>query len=159
MKKFLVLLLVSTGLAACSASVDGGSPVPSVTPKEKAQVAGPNLDGVWASSCLEDSFDRGSKKITMVIKDKSVHRTTEKFLDLNCTRAGEVIVQAGSFTFQKQYAKEIYEVEYRFDLGNGVTSITFENLRLADKILWIGEFYSGDGVEPLTPLARIGDVK
>lgn len=142
--KNLSAALMAFSLGACAVKSDE-------QPKEDVNVfahsvKGPTFDGTWASGCVE-TYD-SSKKIAMTFKGQDVTRTTQYFSDRDCLALKETRSYSGQFRYKAVVRNEgtatVYEVEYRFALGGGVSQITGENIKPTSAALYISDFRLGD---------------
>lgn len=162
---FSLFLAMSMGLAACTpkVSVDGGPGPDLLKPPGGAadtadKVQGPALDGEWASACVPLTFINQGRSveawgtIKLAIAGKSVTRKTEYFQDSKCQASVSTKEQKGTFHYLEKTEPDVYQVEYKFDMGNGVSAMPQEGVRLVNNLLFIGNFNS----KPYIALARQG---
>lgn len=153
-----VTTMLSTGtllllLAACSAKVstDGGGAPPAPAPDvvtNKDAVTGPTIDGKWSSTCHASSFVADKKRVDgsiiihLSINSRSVERKTERFSDANCTPANALKTQTltGSFRYLALQSTNVYTIEYRFDLGGGVSTMPQESIKFENDTLSVSNF-------------------
>lgn len=147
-------LLALMSLAACSAKVtESNDQTPSANSPLAHKVAGPSIDGKWASRChLATFIDKqkivdGSVFIHLDVKGQAVERRTENFSDENCLLPIRTRTDKGNFRYLEAKNENKYIVEYRFDFGDGGISISQETIKYSNGRLWISNFQYSPNIE------------
>lgn len=157
---FFLLLLAS--LVGCSASIDGGGGSPGTPSGADAnfphKVTGPDVEGIWTSSCLYDSFQSAYKIMRAEFKGSTVTRSSNTYSDAACTKSVKINESKGIFRWSEATAYGGYKIDYKFDLGNGWTSNTYEEVLLENGNLYLSEFRIGFGtIDKNFPMKKAGD--
>lgn len=141
MFKQLVLLVSFLGLAACSAKVEG---IPDAPPAPK-QKPGPNVQGKWSTGCVYDANFAEYRLRELTFKGSSVVRKDNLYTDSTCVTLAKQEEAHGKFSWGDKTSYGGYQIDYRFDLGNGWWQMTHEELLLENDVMYISDFYSGWG--------------
>ncbi|MES2964287.1 MAG: hypothetical protein V4760_10380 [Bdellovibrionota bacterium] len=155
----LAVLSSATLLAACSAEVSGGD-VPFTIPGPGAfshKVTGPNIDGRWISKCVDHKWSTGYIVFDMTVKGQDVTRIEKEYSNASCTTLKKESTQVGAFRYEAELKNGIFEVEYKFSLGNGMSVLPRENVKLVANSLWISDRYIGELSPPDIELLRDGN--
>ena len=154
MKTGILLTVVAMSLAACSAKVssDGGAgaPAPSAPAPFQDKVKGPSLEGNWVSDC-RSGYASDYYQLKYAIVSQKIHWEKNEFSDSACKIQTHHSEMDGEFRFSQKFANGSYELEYHFAIENGY-SITGENVRLTEGVLFVSEFYLGEQSLPTTAL-------
>jgi hypothetical protein len=132
----------------CSVDVKGNSkPATPLKPANKVQ--GPEITGEWISACLTKTGGRSRMLKVVVGVSQEVTRHERVFADGLCRDLEKDTTWKGSFTFSEKRANDIYTLEYRIDRGQGLTQISYENIRRQGNFLYLSEFAIGDTIPTL----------
>ena len=131
---------------ACSVGAgDGGNPLPAV-PHESFdnKVAGPALEGSWSSACKAD-FGTQFRQLKINFTGQKVIRSDNAYNDPNCLQLAYKSEQRGVYRYAANTPYNGFAVDYQFNIGNGVTQITGEELLLENNQLYLSQFKNGFG--------------
>lgn len=156
MKSIQTVLVIACalGFAACGVKVtpSGGAPAKVV---DKG-IAGPDISGDWASGCEADWRSNGWMTLEISYKEKTVSRRTRTFDDRQCTRLVSEKTEDGTFLFKEAYKDGGFALDYRIDLGNGITALPKEKVLLEGDTLYVGDYQVGEAVtkDMMIPLKK-----
>ncbi len=144
-------------LAACSAEIKGGSEVtPPVEDKFSHKIQGPDLRGTWASACVLDKVENLYLRKTIAFSGNQVLRTANLHIDRDCTILSKKKEAIGIYRWVKVTTYGGYQLEYKFDLGGGVTTSPKEELLVEGKNLYLSDFHNEFGtISREVPLVRL----
>lgn len=145
-----LLLIVAAFQIGCS--VEAESPFAKVQPEKfEDKVTGPDVEGTWASLC---TYDEGSQyndkdsqyRVRKIVFDKNkVVRIDNTYFDKECRKIKTTSELKGVYRWGNVTSYGGYLVDYRFDLGNGITSITAEEVLIEKGVMYLSDFYIGFG--------------
>jgi len=142
-KRFLfigVALLVS----ACSVKGgDNGAPLTSDPFNGKTRIAGPQVEGEWASGCVLGSGGT-HRQVAIKFQGGKFERVETDYSDSACLQSAKTTAFKGTFIFSKQNADNSYQIEYAIAMDNGWTQLTEEKLILENDDIFISEFQIGE---------------
>ncbi len=153
---FAVAALSTLLMSACS--VHSSSDAPSVLPKEAFdnKVVGPNIEGAWTSNCFQD-FGSKHRQFKAVFQGQNIVRSDSEFADKECTHLLKKSELKGVFRYSDKTSYGGYVVDYHFDLGQGITEITAEEILLENNSLYISGFMVGFGsIDKTRPMTKDG---
>lgn len=148
-------LVISAALSACNGEMSPSDmPFPTLpingggtthTDDFQHQINGPNVDGTWKSTCVEDTRqDNRWDLITLTISGQNVTRLTRRFKDDACTQADSDKNETGRFRYTKNNSRGDFEVEYEFNMQNGYY-FQYETYNLKGQTLYISNEIGGEG--------------
>lgn len=148
----LIVLHAIIGLSACSATVsDDGQSQPtqigeSVNEKfmdERNTIQGPTWIGHWLSDCVrikDDSFRRWD----LLVTEKTISRKEILFTNAKCTEGKNEKTSLGRYRFIDSFKDGSWNIEYAFNLPNGITSFPQEKIKLENNKVYLSNFYLAD---------------
>ena len=144
-------------LGACSAKVSGASD--SVPPLHSEsfdnKIAGPSVEGLWSSACLPD-YDQ-FRQIKVTFQGQNISRISNEYSDSACTQIKHKSELKGLFRWTEKTAYGGFALDYRFDLGGGVTQITGEEILIENATLYLSDFKIGfASIDKTFPLVKDG---
>jgi hypothetical protein len=155
-----VLVMGLVGLAACSAKVSGGGGdvVPQSSPEVfQHKIAGPDVEGTWASACLFDSYKTKYKQMSIQFIGQSIKRSASLFDDEQCAQVFKKIEDVGTFRWVSPTSYGGFLMDYRLEAGNGVIGITGEELLLEGDVMYLSDFRMGFGsIDRTYPMKKGG---
>jgi hypothetical protein len=147
MKRILILTNAALILSACSAKIDGGSnSLPTVQAPFAHKITGPDVEGAWTSECRIDSISNKYKVFSAEFSAQNVKRSANLFSDNKCTQIYERNEDTGLFRWVDKTNYSGFQVDYKFDLGNGVTANTKEEILVEKDLMYLSDFRIGFGI-------------
>lgn len=156
MKHLIFILMVVGGLAACSAKVEGdaASPAP-IKEAFENKIKGPDVEGVWTSTCLYDSFEGAYKVMRAEFKGATLQRSSNLYSDNGCKQISKKVEVKGIFRWAQTTTYGGFQVDYKLDLGNGWTSNTKEEVFVDKDVMYLSEYRVGFGfIDKSFPMKR-----
>lgn len=159
-KRQLILsaVLSTVLLSACSAKIEGGSgdAQPAATEEPFThKIKGPDVEGQWSSDCVKEREDQYRQRKAS-FKENNILRSDIIYYDSSCTAIKQKYVTVGTYRWANVTNYGGYVVDYRFDLGNGVTQITGEEILIQGNLMYLSGFSVGYGnIDKTLPMAKI----
>jgi hypothetical protein len=139
------------GLTACEIKAEGPAVQPPPVDSFSDKVTGPEISGTWTSGCEYNLIHSNYQVLTLTFNGRNLVREETTYADNLCSQNQGAQTWKGKYRFNKTNDKGSFELEYTFDLGNGVTQTNlFENVQLKNGILYISELHRD--YEPTTAL-------
>lgn len=137
--KTTLFALAVLSLAACSATIDGGSgSVPDLFGDMTSKVEGPALQGRYESECTRTSG--GYRVLTLDFTGQAVNRESRMFADSSCISEIKKDVLGGRYRYLAQMTTTDYRVEYRFANEKGEVQTREETIRWTGDSLWVSAY-------------------
>ena len=156
-KEILILTVAAVTMASCHASVSGGSSALPIDAQpqtwSKDSVSGPDVTGAWSSACVASPFQSNQwRKMAIQFATDHVTHVYGEYSDAGCTTSTRLENYSGLFHYIAKNSDGTFEIEYRFDLKNGVSEIIEEKLLLANNQLFVSNFVYGDSADVMRDL-------
>ncbi len=144
-------------LVACTAKIEGGESAPPADPFAH-KIQGPDLTGAWSSGCVLDSVRNLYVQKTIVFQGKNVARTRNHFQDSQCAQMIEKDESAGVYRWLKTTEYGGFQVEYKFDMGNGWSIYQKEEILTENGNLYLSDYLIDWGsISKDVPLTKVGN--
>ncbi len=143
-------------MSACSAKVSGGD-APSVPPVAPFgnKITGPVVEGSWSSQCVMWFNSYHQRKMTFT--GQQIFRVDNDYSDKDCTQLTNKDEVRGVFRWVDKTSYGGYSMDYRLDIGQGVTQITGEELLIENNLMYLSGFQVGFGsIDKALPMSKDG---
>lgn len=118
---------------------------------ERETVSGPDLSGIWMSTCTEQAVnveeDKLFRQFIFTFKGLEITRSEKLYTDRNCATLKKDDTASGQYRYVQAYSGGSYEVEYALKKSSGNVEIEYYPLSkfwLRSGILYISDMKAGD---------------
>ena len=142
MKKSLLFLIGSMLLLVqCSPKADIALG-PATTTKKEASTKGPQLDGEWASDCIESQWGAsyGKRILTFRFSGQEFQQSETSYSDARCAVATRHTELKGTFGYVRSRGNGVFSVKYIIPIDKNSWTWRYQNLSVETNSIRITDF-------------------